>query len=126
MRVYRPVLFVRNLLLGVALCAVTACAPQNALRAEQGIGTHGLQQVAAFDHQATGVAVSETGRIFVNFPRWTEDAPLSVAEVNKDGNLTPYPNTEWNSWRNAEGKKKHPANHWVCVQSVVTDGKGGL
>ena len=39
-----------------------------------------LEQVAAFEHQVTGVTVSEDGRIFVNFPRWTEDSPVSVAE----------------------------------------------
>lgn len=56
-----------------------------------------LQQVAKFDHQVTGVTISEDGRIFVNFPRWTEDVPISVAEVMKDGSIKPYPNDEWNS-----------------------------
>ena len=37
--------------------------------------------LAAFEHQVTGVSVSEDNRIFVNFPRWTEDTPISVAEV---------------------------------------------
>ena len=40
-----------------------------------------LEEAAAFPHQVTGVACSADGRIFVNFPRWTEDAPVSVAEV---------------------------------------------
>jgi peptidoglycan/LPS O-acetylase OafA/YrhL len=30
-----------------------------------------LQQAAQFEHQVTGVTISERGRIFVNFPRWT-------------------------------------------------------
>lgn len=42
-----------------------------------------LQQVATFEHQVTEVTVSRDGRIFVNFPRWTEDAPISVAEVTR-------------------------------------------
>ncbi len=41
--------------------------------------------VAGFDQQVTGVAVSKDGRIFVNFPRWEKDVPISVAEVMKDG-----------------------------------------
>lgn len=53
-----------------------------------------LSLVSEFDHQATGVAVSETDRIFVNFPRWTEDSPISVAEV-VDGTVTPYPDERW-------------------------------
>jgi hypothetical protein len=51
-----------------------------------------LQEVATFDHQVTGVTVSEEGRIFVNFPRWSEDVPVSVAEVMKEGSIKPHPN----------------------------------
>ena len=40
-----------------------------------------LVEVASFEHQVTGVTVSEDGRIFVNFPRWTEDIAVSVAEL---------------------------------------------
>ncbi|MFW8449875.1 gluconolaconase, partial [Klebsiella pneumoniae] len=38
----------------------------------------------------TGVTVTETGRIFVNFPRWGDDVPFTVAEV-KGNQLVPYP-----------------------------------
>ncbi len=64
------------------------------------------------------------GRVFVNFPRWTEDTAVSVAELGKDGKLTPYPNSEWNAWRN-DGDLS-PADHFVCVQSVVADRHGNL
>ena len=80
-----------------------------------------LERVASFDHQVTGVAVTGDGRIFVNFPRWTEDSPVSVAEV-KGGKLVPYPDAEWNSWRNAKKDEISPQDHWVCVQSVVANG----
>jgi sugar lactone lactonase YvrE len=66
------------------------------------------------------------GRRFVNFPRWTDDAPVSVAEVMKDGTLKPYPNEEWNSWRNARSSELSVGEHFVCVQSVVPDGQGNL
>ena len=85
-----------------------------------------LQQVAQFEHQVTGVTVSEHGRTFVNFPRWTEDAPVSVAEVMKDGSLRPYPNEQWNAWRNVRRDELDPSAHWVCVQSVVADGRGSV
>ena len=87
-----------------------------------------LEEAASFPHQVTGVACSPDGRVFVNFPRWTEDAPVSVAEVMKDGSLKPYPDDEWNAWRNANaaaGTMK-PVDHFVCVQSVVCDGRGNL
>jgi sugar lactone lactonase YvrE len=89
-------------------------------------GAFRLEEAARFDHQATGVAVSAEGRIFVNFPRWTEDSPVSVAEVGRDGKLTPYPDEEWNAWRNAEAAKRPAAEHFVCVQSVVADNGGNL
>ncbi|HET7885865.1 MAG TPA: L-dopachrome tautomerase-related protein [Bradyrhizobium sp.] len=85
-----------------------------------------LQEVATFDHQVTGVTVAPDGRIFVNFPRWTEDTPVSVAELMPDGSTRPYPNEEWNAWRNARMSEVSPGDHFVCVQSVVADRRGSL
>jgi sugar lactone lactonase YvrE len=84
-----------------------------------------IELVADFGHQVTGVSVSETKRIFVNFPRWTEDSAISVGEL-KDGEVKPYPNEEWNAWRNARKDEITPHDHWVCVQSVVADQRGSL
>src|SRR3954471_6378879 len=85
-----------------------------------------LQSVATFDHQVTGVTVAPDGRIFVNFPRWTEDTPVSVAELMPDGSSKPYPDEEWNGWRNARMSEVSPNDHFVCVQSVVADRSGSL
>jgi sugar lactone lactonase YvrE len=83
-----------------------------------------LQLVAHFkDQQITGVAVGNDGRIFVNLPRWTVDVPISVG-VLKNGAIAPYPDAAWNAWRNA--RHLSPADHFVCVQSVVADGLGSL
>ncbi|MDB5817030.1 MAG: hypothetical protein JWQ11_670 [Rhizobacter sp.] len=84
-------------------------------------GLLALQPVAAFDHQVTGVTVADSGRIFVNFPRWTEDTAVSVAEV-VNGQVVPYPDAGWNAWRNATKDQTTPQDHWVCVQSVVAQG----
>ena len=89
-------------------------------------GSFTIEQVAAFEHQVTGVSVSEDNRIFVNFPRWTEDTAVSVAEVLADGGVKPYPDEEWNAWRNAKKDEGSPEDHWVCVQSIVADGRGSL
>jgi sugar lactone lactonase YvrE len=83
-----------------------------------------LQLVAHFpDQQITGVAVADDGRVFVNLPRWTVDVPISVG-VLKDGAIAPYPDAAWNGWRNSTHVS--PADHFVCVQSVVADGLGSL
>lgn len=85
-----------------------------------------LQEAAAFAHQVTGVAATADNRLFVNFPRWTEDSPISVAEIRRDGTLRPYPDEAWNAWRNAGNRTLKPSDHFVCVQSVVADGRGNL
>ncbi len=100
--------------------AVTGAAPV------QAAAPPSLTQVASFPHQVTGVSVSPTGRIFVNFPRWTDDAPISVAELMPGGKLKPYPDEAWNSWRNARANEMSVGDHFVCVQSVVADSHGAL
>ena len=77
-----------------------------------------LKEVASSDRQWTGVAVSKKGRIFVNFPRWSDDVPVSVAEVTKKGGIKPFPNEKWNIW----DPNLSPEEHFVCVQSVYVDG----
>ena len=81
----------------------------------------GLELVAIFDHQVTGVSVHPaSGRIFVNFPRWTEDSPVSVAEVLTYNTIQPFPpKSDWNAWRNTRKNELDPTKYFICVQSVV-------
>jgi sugar lactone lactonase YvrE len=74
-----------------------------------------LEDVASSDIRWTGVAVSEQGRMFVNFPRWGA-IPFSVAEVINN-QLIPYPNNEWNTWNESTTSE----DHFVCIQSVYID-----
>lgn len=82
----------------------------------------GQPEVVATFHGAmpTGVTVTEEGRIFVNFPRWGDDVPFTVAEV-KGNQLTAYPNREINQPDDAK-----PGERFLSVQSVVADGQGRL
>ena len=79
-----------------------------------------LQEVASFpNHQVTGVGVSaRSGRVFVNFPTWSDDHFLSVAEI-VNGQPQAFPDEEWN-------KPGAPNSHFVCVQSVVVDDQDNL
>ena len=74
-----------------------------------------VTKVADFSHQATDVSVTSDGRTFVNFPRWTDDAPISVAEVLPGGKLRPYPDARWNAWRNVKANEL-PAGDYGAVQ----------
>jgi sugar lactone lactonase YvrE len=79
-----------------------------------------LVEAASFDNQqVTGVGVSaKTGRVFVNFPYWSDDHLLSVAEI-VDAKPKAFPNEDWN--------KPGPAgSHFMCVQSVVVDDQDNL
>ena len=54
-----------TLLLGACLAA----ASLGSAAAQTSTSQQPFEQVATFEHQVTGVAVSQDGRIFVNFPR---------------------------------------------------------
>ncbi|MER5209470.1 L-dopachrome tautomerase-related protein [Streptomyces sp. NPDC002838] len=63
----------------------------------------------------TGVTVSRRGRTFVNFPRWGDDVPFTVAEL-RGGRPVAYPDAEVN-----REDASDPAGHFQSVQSVVVD-----
>lgn len=115
----------RPLLLAVAALATAACvrntpAPGTTGHSPGNKGP-GLELVAQSPRQWTGIAVSKEGRIFVNFPRWSEDVPISVAEL-KDGQVSPWPDATWNEWKPGTSGQ----NHFVAVQSVVIDDQNRL
>jgi sugar lactone lactonase YvrE len=73
--------------------------------------------------QFTGVTVSKSGRMFVNYPRWSDMYLNAVVEVLPDRTTRPYPNEQWNGWDRKPGTAQ---NHFVCVQSVVVDDSDAL
>ncbi len=84
-----------------------------------------LITVAEFaDRQVTGVAVSPTGRVFVNFPRWSDRYDGAVAEVLPDGSVVDFPDRRWNSYHRTENEDVDTT--FVCVQSVVADNRNRL
>ena len=111
----------RIITLSVLVLAACSHGTTERLR-EQDVHPRGVTATVAADfgdHQATGVAVSKSGRVFVSFPRWSDDVPLSVAEL-KNGKLTAYPNAAWNTFTS------DPKNQFVCVQSVTVDSEDHL
>jgi len=120
------VIMTRLTVAAVAMALLSDGAPAQQPATLPPDGQAQLQLVASFEHQVTGVTVSADGRIFVNFPRWTEDAPISVAELTRDGGVIPYPDEGWNAWRNVRKNQMSAGDHFVCVQSVVADAHGNL
>jgi sugar lactone lactonase YvrE len=90
-----------------------------ALPADRSIGQ--IEPVAPFHHaMPTGVTVSAGGRIFVNYPRWGDDVPFTVAELH-GGEAVAFPDTRTNIYDPA-----HPGETLISVQSVVVDPKDRL
>ena len=91
-----------------------------------------LETVAQFNGpMPTGVTVSQQGRIFVNFPRWGDDVPFTVAEIVK-GKAVAFPSALVNafgangtraalSMENSDRAAALRRSHFVGVQSVVVD-----
>ncbi len=76
-----------------------------------------LECIHTFDEgpMPTGVSVSHTGRIFVNFPKWGDEVPATVVEL-VDGEPRPFPDERWNSPGGEDDREA-----LVSVQSVVVD-----
>jgi sugar lactone lactonase YvrE len=80
-----------------------------------------VQQIAVFpDQQVTGITVASDGRIFVNFPYWSDAHSLSVAQLGEENSLNPYPDSSWNSDVGPVDRR------FICVQSVVADDQEAL
>ena len=79
-----------------------------------------LEVVTLFQNgpMPTGVAVSDKGRLFVNFPRWRDPVEFTVAEI-VNGVAQPYPSADYNKL-----KPGYPGETLVSVQSVVVDPTG--
>ena len=103
-------------LLGGLLVSCAPAASSAAVTLPQTQTTGELEQVATFNGpMPTGVTVSQTGRIFVNFPRWGDPVAATVAEL-VDGQAVPYPSAEVTALDLANA-----AETFVSVQSVVVD-----
>lgn len=50
-----------------------------------------LSVVGTSKRQWTGVAVAADRRVFVNYPRWSDNVPISVAQLLKDSSTLAFP-----------------------------------
>lgn len=102
--------------LGMAAAGSTAAQAQTVPTLASGQAIGQIELVHEFrGPMPTGVTVSHGGRIFINFPRWGDDVPFTVAEIRR-GKAVAYPDAATN--RFDTGK---PAATLASVQSVVVD-----
>jgi sugar lactone lactonase YvrE len=111
---FKPVLL-------MAIGLAPMCVGAQELAREKAVGN--LEVVATFNGPLpTGVAVSNDGRVFVNFPRWGDEKLYpdfyTVGEV-KDGKTVPYPSAEMN-----KADPSRAAQTLLAVQTVVVEPTG--
>jgi sugar lactone lactonase YvrE len=92
------------------------CVP--ALRSADPPSRQLTQVYSNSDFQITGIAVSKTGRLFVNFPRWSAEYSNAVLEVMKDGSVKAFPDDAWNKWNR---DPQLAGQNFVCVQAMYVD-----
>src|SRR5437868_2285328 len=110
-----------KLLLLAAIGLAPLCVGAQELAREKTTGN--LEVVATFNGpMPTGVAVSNDGRVFVNFPRWGDEKVypdfFTVGEV-KNGKTVPYPSAEMN-----QADPKRAAQTLLAAQTIVVDPSG--
>ena len=111
-------MFSTGLLRAVTLALVTCTillTVNRSLAAELEIVAHSP------DFAMNGIAVTRNGRIFVSMPQWTSSVSPSVAEINGDGEIVPYPGNSWNDFDVAKAE-----NCFMNVNAVHADGVGSL
>lgn len=76
-----------------------------------------LEIVAKFNNaMPTGVAISKSGRLFINFPKWGDKVVSSVIELRDNNIEVPYPNEQMNSY-----DPDKPKETFFSVQAIYTD-----
>jgi hypothetical protein len=68
----------------------------------------------------TNAAVSPTGRLFGNFPRWTDVPTPSVGEATPNGDFKPFPGGVWNEWQPAWRPTNDSCAHMACTPTATT------
>lgn len=68
-------------------------------------------------YQLTGVAIGDKGRLFTNYPLWSDKYKFALTEVTGLQKANPYPDSALNNWKQGQDGK----NKWVCVQAVYID-----
>jgi sugar lactone lactonase YvrE len=102
----------------VAAINITACHKSN------NPGNNNELQLVFADsvYQLTGVAISKEGRLFTNYPLWSDIYKYAVVEIQAGNSVRPYPDSYMNSWHfGLPGNDK-----WVCVQAVYIDDNNNL
>src|ERR1700754_4690956 len=102
----------------LAAAALIAAVPARAQTADT-VGPP-LETVKTFgdDFRLVGIGVSHEGRVFATAPSSQVRSRYSMVEVDpKTGNITPYPNEDWNKFSENPGDRPE----WISLQALWVD-----
>jgi sugar lactone lactonase YvrE len=99
---------------------VTGMPASQALPAVRATGA--LEQVATLSGaMPTGITISRSGRIFINYPLWGDSVAFTVAEL-RNGLPAPFPDLD----TSGTASQRDVSQRFVSVQSVVVDPRDRL
>lgn len=105
----------RSALTGLALGASMIPQVAQAAQTTGGVAASSLTVAAKSPWLVNGVTATDDGTIFLGLPRWGNGVETpSIARVEKDGKLTPFPGGAWNEWKPGAD----PRNCFVNVNSL--------
>lgn len=117
-----PLLLAAVSLAGAVGCASAGPAGPSGRPAPKVTPRYHVMELYRSQRQWTGLAISRAGRVFVTFPRWSDDVPVSVGEILPGGGMLSYPDKPWNAW----DRGKDGADRWVCAQAAWVDREDAL
>lgn len=113
----KKILYLTIALLFLASCKDGTTKDEKGYAIKNDTITQKAIKITAFEgQQVTGVTVTDSGRIFANFPRWRKGVKNAVVEISSNQESKSYPNESWNSWEIGQAVN---INKFVGIQSVV-------
>lgn len=89
-----------------------------------------LKPIATIDHYIPDYIVIDTSkRLFVTFINHQQDSGPSLAILNQDHSITPYPGGEWNKWNTSiqlHHPQPNPANSFIGLAGMTLTKDGYL
>ena len=81
----------------------------------------GIRCEASTDTMIWTAVVANSLGTYVSGPRWMWGLGAQLAQI-VDGQLIPFPNTDWNNWKTGDD----PKSKFINISSLRDDGAGGL
>ncbi len=123
MTLSKSIFLILSLTLAVMITPFHSIMAKQKLNQPALLSSDALQLVAPINHYIPNyVAIDKTGRIFVQFLNYNHDSGPSLAIINENHSITPYPGGKWNSWNNSSHSDPEHAFVGLTGMTLTSDG----